>query len=179
MTSAQDAEHDHQETEVSKSQKKRDMQALRDLGAELVGLATAEVAKIRNDRVREAALECQRITKGNAHKRQLQFLAKLLRSEGQDEVTHLVESFDASKRTYQATFDRLERWRAELISDFATGFSEVVEQHPDVDRQQLRTLVRQAREEQAGDTSEASANAGAGKQHYRRLFQFLKNLEIE
>ena len=62
----------------SKSQRKRDMQALKDLAQKLVELSAEQLEAIEDPRVRESILAAKKITKGNARKRQLQYAAKLM-----------------------------------------------------------------------------------------------------
>ena len=69
------------EEPVSKSQRKRDSDAIRDLGEKLSGLGVTELASIPlPDDVLSAIEELQRIKAHGARKRQLGFLAKRLRN---------------------------------------------------------------------------------------------------
>ena len=65
---------------------------------------------------------------------------------------------------------RLEALRERLLGDEGdAAASELIEQHPDVDRQHLRALIRQARVEKAAPNKPPRA--------YRELFQLLKSLQ--
>jgi ribosome-associated protein len=67
---------------ISKSQKKREMLALQDLGKELTKHAPARLKKIpMSDALREALNEMHRITANGARARQLQYIGKLMRTE--------------------------------------------------------------------------------------------------
>ena len=55
----------------SKSQKKRDMKGLKELGDRLTELSPDHLAKVENDQVRAAVEAARKITKGNARKRQI------------------------------------------------------------------------------------------------------------
>src|SRR5258705_5958150 len=62
----------------SKSQRKRDMAALQDLGAELVTLNADQLAQIElPERLYEAIVAAQRIRDFEGRRRQLQFIGKL------------------------------------------------------------------------------------------------------
>ncbi len=66
---------------VSKSQRKRDVEALQDMGAALVKLSADRVKKLDlPDDLRVAVLECQRITSHGALRRQMQYIGKLMRN---------------------------------------------------------------------------------------------------
>ena len=62
----------------SKSQRKREMQLLRDLGEKLLSLPVDHLEKISEPAIIVAVQDCKKITKGNARKRQIQFIGKLL-----------------------------------------------------------------------------------------------------
>jgi ribosome-associated protein len=153
--------------EISKSQIKRDLQELRTLAERLLGLSIERINALSNKKLGNALLEGKRITKGNARKRQIQYIAKLIRHCEPEEI-----------QTYQAWFDpdaekikflKLERWRDRLMNDQAHALDEIFTTYPNVDRQQLRLLVRQAITERQREDDDNVTN-------YRKLFQFLRGL---
>lgn len=152
----------------SKSQRKRDMASLRELGEQLANLPDQDLNTLADEQLRDAALEYRRINKGNAKKRQLQYIGKLLKRVDLDRIRALVERNDASKLAHKAALHQLERWRTLLLEDFSAGVAAVAGAHPGVNRQQLRTLTREAAREQA--------EADSDRRHYRKLFQFLREL---
>lgn len=152
----------------SKTQRKRDMADLRELGERLASLPEHDIREVADEQLREAALEYRRINKGNAKKRQLQYIGKLLRRTDVNKIRALIERKDASKLAHKTAFHQLERWRTLLLEDFVLGVDAVASTYPNVDRQQLRSLTRQVAREVASGSSE--------KRHYRRLFQFLRDL---
>ena len=65
---------------VSKSQRKREAQELKSLAGQLIGLSKARLTQVPLEgAVREAVEEARQIRSHVARKRQLQFIAKLLR----------------------------------------------------------------------------------------------------
>ena len=66
----------------SKSERKRQMHALQQLGERLVALPQAELDRlnIEDERLREAIDQARRITARGGLRRQLQFIGKLMRS---------------------------------------------------------------------------------------------------
>ena len=71
----------------SKSQRKREMTALQDLGGELVALSKERLAKIdMPERLRDALLEAQRITSHEARRRQMQYIGKIGRASCRERV---------------------------------------------------------------------------------------------
>ena len=154
----------------SKSQKKRDMDGLRELGDRLTALSPDHLAKVDNDQVREAVEAARKITKGNARKRQIQYIAKLLSRIDVDPIRNIIETLDASSADYIQKYHQLESWRERLVDGHPEALSEVLDTFPHADRQQLRHLVRKACDER---------KTGQQTTHFRRLFQFLKALSEE
>ncbi len=156
--------------EPSKSQKKRDMDGLKELGDRLTELSPDHLAKVEDDDIRHAVEAAKKITKGNARKRQIQYIAKLLSRIDVDPIRTIIETLDASSAAYIQKFHQLEAWRERLVDGDSEALSEVLDTFPQADRQQLRHLVRKASDER---------ETGQQTTHFRRLFQFLKGLSEE
>jgi ribosome-associated protein len=62
---------------------------------------------------------------------------------------------------------RLEATRERLLADTDAAMSELIEQFPSIDRQHLRSLVRQAKTEKESNKPPRA---------YREIFQLLKEL---
>lgn len=74
----------------SKSQRKREATALQDVGAELVKLSSTQLKQIPLSEELLAAIKAaQAITQRGAHKRQLQFIGKLMRTLEEEDVQAL------------------------------------------------------------------------------------------
>jgi ribosome-associated protein len=155
----------------SKSQRKRDMQSLRDLGEKLLLLPADHLEQIPEPAIVSAVQECKKITKGNARKRQLQYIGKLLSKIDMTEVQDMIDRFDASTRTHVTQFHKLEQWREKLISGDNSVLDDISSKFPGVDRQHLRQLTRKA-------TTEREKEVEPPVQ-FRKLFQYLKSLELE
>ncbi len=155
----------------SKSQLKRDAQALVELGEKLLTIPEQQLPQIELPQVVDAILEAKKIRKGNARKRQLQFIGKLLRKSDTTALMQVINRFDASTTEHATQFHQLENWRERLINEDSGAMNEITEQYPEVDRQQLRTLVRNA-------IRERQQTEGTNKPpvQFRKLFQFLKSL---
>ncbi len=151
----------------SKSQRKRDMQALKDTAEQLTHLSKEQLSTLPMPDVIEAVAEAKKITKGNARKRQVQLIAKMLSKIDAAPAQQLLDELDASSTVHVQKFHRLEVWREKLLANDDEVMSEILAEFPEMDRQQLRQLVRAAiKEQQAGDE----------RASYRKLFQFLKGL---
>lgn len=157
----------------SKSQRKRDMQELRTLGEKLVQLKDAQIGPLLQPKILKAIQDCRKITKGNARKRQLQYIAKLLKAADINDAKNLVDRYDASSRSHLRQFHQLEKWRDQLINGNYQALDEIGAAYPDLDRQFLKQLTRKAIQEH--DIQETEQNPAAPIQ-FRKIFQYLKSL---
>ena len=137
----------------SRSQQRREALEVLALGEKLVALTPAQLARLP---VPESLLphiaDAKRITSHIAHKRQLAFLAKQMRREDDATLDAIRDAMEANSETSKravALMHRIERWRERLLAEGDAALAELLEEFPDADRQQLRTLVRNTLAEQA------------------------------
>jgi ribosome-associated protein len=155
----------------SRSEQRRAALEVLDLGAQLVALSEAQLAKLP---IPESLLphirECKRITSHIAHKRQLQFLAKQMRREDDETLEAIRDALDEkgeAARRDVAAMHRVEAWREKLIDGGDAALAELLDEHPQADRQHLRQLVRNAIEER---------NRNKPPRAFRELYQELRGL---
>jgi ribosome-associated protein len=152
----------------SKSQLKRDMQALQELGAELVQLPEQQLASLDlPEKLRDAVGLARRITSHGALKRQRQYIGKLMRDVDPAPLRAALEQFRSTDKLSKARFQETERWRDRLIAEGDTALAEFLERRPQADRQHLRRLVREAAQEAAQGRPPRSA---------RELFRYIQSL---
>jgi len=152
----------------SKSQLKREMTALQDLGAELVELSRERLARIEMpERLREALLDAQRFTKHEARRRQLQYIGKIMRDVDAAPLRAALDEIKGVSAAATLRQHRLERLRTRLMEDDAV-FAEVARDYPHADMQRLRQLRRNAVKE---------ASEGKPPRAFRELFRELRALE--
>lgn len=157
----------------SRTQQRREALAVLELAGQLVELPPTRLAKLDlPDDVRDEIANVQRIASHIARKRQLAFLAKLMRRHDDEAFAtaraELGENRD-KQRQETAAMHRLEAMRNRLLVEDEAALSELIAEHPQVDRQHLRSLVRQARIEK--DTP------GKPPRAYREIFQLLRDLQ--
>ena len=155
----------------SRSQQRRQALEVLALGEKLVALTPAQLARLP---VPESLLphieDARRITAHIAHKRQLAFLAKQMRREDDETLEALRDALDANSETSRrevATMHRMERWRERLLEEGDDALVELLEEYPNADRQHLRQLLRNAREEKLRNKPPRA---------YREIFQVLRDL---
>ena len=154
----------------SKSELKRQMDELQKLGAQLVAEPRDRVKRVpMPEDVKEAILMCQTITNHEGRRRQLQFVGKKMRTLSEEEVAVIqrtIDSWKGASKAETAALHALERRREKLLTD-DKALTVLLEEHPELDVQHLRTLIRNARKEQAENKPPKA---------YRELFQILKDL---
>ena len=160
---------DSLDEEKSKSQIKREMLALQELGLRLSELKPEMLDKMPlSDELRRALAETSKHTAHIAHKRHSQFLGKLLRNHDIDAIMHPVNLIDSQTREYNNRFHSLERWRDRLISEGDTALQSFIEDYPTTDIQHLRSLIRHAQHELAHNKTPTAS---------RKIFKYIRDLD--
>ena len=154
----------------SKSELKRQMDELQKLGAQLVAEPRDRVKRVpMPEDVKDAILMCQTITNHEGRRRQLQFVGKKMRTLTDEEVAVIqrtIDSWKGASKAETAALHALERRRDKLLTD-DKALTVLLEENPELDVQHLRTLIRNARKEQAESKPPKA---------FRELFQILKDL---
>ncbi|MEQ5839310.1 ribosome-associated protein [Paraburkholderia acidicola] len=152
----------------SKSQLKRDMHALQELGETLVALPKDALKRMpMPEKLDEAVREARRITDHEGKRRQIQYVGRVMRSLFEDEVAALRTALDAYNGINKAETARMhwiERTREKLLADDA-ALTEFIRLHPAADPQEGRTLIRNARKE---------AQQARPPRYFRELFKWIK-----
>ena len=151
----------------SKSQRKREMTALQDLGAELVELNDEQLAAVAlPENLHEAVAEARRCRTHEARRRQLQYIGKLMRHVDAAPIRARLDGFKAVGREHAMRLHQTEDWRERLL-DEPDALAEFIATFPAADAQRLRTLIRNTQHERATDQPPRS---------YRALFRFIRDL---
>lgn len=157
----------------SKSELKRQMTALQKMGQELVDSARDRVKRVpMPEDVRDAILECQNITNHEGRRRQMQFVGKKMRTLDEAEVALIqktIDSWKGASKSETAAMHSLERKREKLLAK-DEALTELMAENPELDVQHLRTLIRNARKEQAENKPPKA---------YREIFQILKEIQAK
>ncbi|WP_313343302.1 ribosome biogenesis factor YjgA [Stenotrophomonas sp.] len=157
--------------DISRSQNRRDALDVLALGEKLVALTPAQLARVPvpEDLLPHIA-EAKRITAHIAHKRQLAFLAKHMRREDDATLDAIRDALDVNSETSRrevAALHRVEDWRERLLKDGDKALGALLDEYPDADRQQLRTLVRNAQAEKSKNKPPRA---------FREMYQVLRAL---
>ncbi|MBP6020783.1 MAG: ribosome-associated protein [Burkholderiaceae bacterium] len=159
----------------SKSQVKRDMLDLLELGKKLVELSTDQVKRLPLDEtLRDAIRLAQRTTAREGRRRQIHYVGKLMRSADADAIRAQLDVWENGSREQTQSMHRLESLRDLLLKD-DEALTGLLQAYPGTDVQHLRTLIREGRKEAAHNAALLPGQEPVRK-HYRALFQALKLL---
>ena len=158
----------------SKSQLKREAEAVQALGKALVELPAPRFAAITSklelpENLREAIETCRAIQARGGRKRQLQFIGKLMRGIDVAPIRTALEGLTHKDRAEAASLHWIERWRERLLAEGDAALTELLKEYPTAERQALRQLVMKARKERDEDRTPIAA---------RTLFRVLRELII-
>lgn len=160
-------EFDEIEDRPSRSQLKRDMHDLQQLGADLAALGDRVVkeAELPKD-VEDALLLIKKLKKHEARRRHMQYVGKLMRTFDTTHAKEIVEAAKLGHTVKTAEFHRIEKVREELVNGNDELMQKLFEAHPE-EGQRLRQLVLGARREKA---------KGKPPKDSRALFKLLRSL---
>ncbi|MEX2474941.1 ribosome biogenesis factor YjgA [Marinobacter sp.] len=150
----------------SKSQMKRDMHALQNLGKRMLELSNDQLETLTiSSTLRAAIEESRRIRQNEAKRRHLQFIGKVIRQEDDpDGLKRAIDAFDAGSEEHTRRQHLSERWRDRMISEGDSAVGEFVAYCPGADIQHLRNLARNARKD-----LDKQKNTGQAKKLFRYL----------
>jgi ribosome-associated protein len=153
----------------SKSARKREAAAAKDLGKSLIELKESDLRALNlDDRLLDAILLAQRITSRGGLARQRQYIGKLMR----DVDTAPIEAALNSRAKHQVVdaekHKRLETWRTRLLTDGPEALDDLMKWAPGADRKALQVLIAKA--------TGARVDSGSREAASRELFRALRGL---
>ncbi len=152
---------------VSKSARKREAEQIQSIGKRLTELKPEHLHQLTlGEPLKNAIADYQRFKSREAKRRQLQFIGRVMRNEDIPDITRQLENLTGQSAAAQYRFQQLEQWRNRMLSD-DSGLTEFIDTYPQVDRQQLRQVVKAARRA-VGSPKQA--------QTARALFRFLRDV---
>lgn len=161
---------------LSKSEIKREAEQAHVLGLRLLALRSEQLTQLfkqdaLSEKLYDALMDAKRITSHGALRRQKQYIGKLMRQvEAVPIQTQLIYWENAAK-VEQTKFHQLERWRERLLgTESAIALAELLQDYPEIDRQHVRNLIRNAQKE---------ASLNKPPKASRELFQYLRQLVDE
>ncbi|MGO3343939.1 MAG: ribosome biogenesis factor YjgA [Marinomonas sp.] len=163
---------DDEEILKSKTQIKREMEGLQELGKKLLSLSKNQQKKVAmSDTLKAALEEGARLKHREAIRRHMQYIGRVMRTEDHEAIAHRVSLFDSTSAAYNKLFHQLELKRDALIGENSKEeLAKYLDGHPDIDDiQQLRQLIRLSQKEASQENSNTS--------HRKKLFRLLREAE--
>lgn len=155
--------------EKSKSQFKREATELQKLGTQLTELSEESLKQLKlPEKLLNAILEAKKIHQRGGHKRQLQYIGKVMRQIDAEPIEQALFNIKQQHKRDNIRFHQLESYRDRLIQNSPEVMDELLALYPDIDRQHLRQLIRNAQHEEKQLKPPKSARA---------IFKYLKELD--
>ncbi|MFI4918861.1 MAG: ribosome biogenesis factor YjgA [Legionellales bacterium] len=155
---------------VSKSQKKRDADALQKVGVALVALSLTKLNSLPlPDNLYKAIVDAKLIKSHGAKRRQAQLIGKLMRAADFEVILTAYDHLLEEDSAVTAGFHEVELWRDQLINKGKDALTEFIDAYHPEDVQQLRQLIKKAVDDHLKET-----NTGAAKALFRYLRSVIK-----
>lgn len=156
----------------SKTQRKRDSQALQSLGEDLASLPGHRLDPLDLPPALREAIEALRQTRSHeGRRRQQQYIGKLMRSVDPQPLREAVAQARLGGAVDALQLHEAERWRTELLAD-DSALTRWMAQRPATDLRRLRSLVEQARAQRRAETQAGIAQRQ--ERSHRELFRFIR-----
>jgi len=156
-----------EEEKKSKTQAKKEMHDLQKLGERLSELSASQIDGMPvPDKLKEALHFVKTIKSHGARSRQMQYIGALMRDVDMEPVQTSLGLIQSGHKIDVAAFLETEKLRDRLLEDNKDALEEVVTRFPEIDRQHLNQLVRNARKESDQNKPPKSKKA---------LFRYLKD----
>jgi len=150
---------------VSKTEMKNDMTALQKLGEELVGLKSSQLSKIPMPEDLLLAIKDAQRFNMEARRRQLQYIGKMMRTIDPEPIQAALYKLRNKHSQNTAVLHKLEQMRDRIVEQGDDAINDAMVLYPEMDRQRLRQLARQAKKEKEANKPPKAS---------REIFQVLK-----
>jgi ribosome-associated protein len=152
---------------ISKTKKKKDAEALQELGEELVKLTAVQIRDLTLPAEICDAVTFAKTLKRGALRRQLQYIGTLMRQYDTAPIQEALQNIQEGNYKKAAAFKEIEKWRDKLIAGNEALMENILRKHPGSDRQQLTQLVRNAVKEIENNKPPKA---------FRALFRYLEKI---
>lgn len=158
---------DQEITEKSKTQVKKQLLEITELGEHLLEIPMSLLEKLPlSENCLKAIHEGRKVNHHTGKKRQIKYIGKILREEDLDGIRTELAIADQYHQLEVRKQHLLEQWRDRLIAEGDTATFELLQLEPNLDRQQLRQLVRNVQKEK---------ELNKAPKFQRELFRYLRD----
>lgn len=153
---------------ISKTRLKKEMMELQELATYVVGLPLEQQAKLPlTIELRKAIDETKNIKKREALRRHRQYLGRLMRSADHEAIRAALDEMKEQQDRAIRQLHIVEQWRDELVAGDQEVLERFFDTFPHADRQQVRNLLRNAKQEFQRNKPPSNA---------RKLFRYLREV---
>lgn len=153
----------------SKSARKREAAAAKDLGKTLIELKESELRALNLDeRLFDAILAAHTITSRGGLARQRQYIGKLMRDVDPAPIEAALNARSKHQVVDAEKHKRIETWRERLLTEGPDALDELMKWTPAADRKALQVLIAKA--------TGARVDSGSRESASRELFRTLRGL---
>jgi len=146
-------QHDDDENFISRTEQKKSMLPFRQMGEELLNLNKSQLQTIPMPVELADALDvAKKIKVGNALKRQLSFIGKLIRKNDHESIRAALDKFQQNNALHDTITKTTEQWRERLLIEGNAALSEFINTYNSDERQKLNQLIRSANKANNPDT---------------------------
>ncbi|ACN16407.1 conserved hypothetical protein [Desulforapulum autotrophicum HRM2] len=150
----------------SRTKAKLEVEALQRLGEQLIALSLEQIRTMDiPETLRKEVIFAKTITRHGAMRRQLQYIGSIMRTIDPETIVMAIDRLSLARSVAISKFKTMEKIRDDLMTGDASHLEAFVDSHPQVDRQRLRQLIRNA-------TSEITAKKQP--KSYRLLFKYIR-----
>ena len=145
--------------EPSKTQRKKAMHGLQDLGLTLTRLSSQQLADLPlPPALADAIVEAKRLHAREALRRQMQYIGRLMRDADVSAIQAKMQEWLTEERRDTAHFHALELWRDKLLAD-DNNWEKFTAAFPQADLVLIRKLIKDTRQEALHNRPPKSARA--------------------
>jgi len=154
----------------SKTKRKKEAEALQELGEALVRLTPSQIKDIPLPSAISEAVAFAKTLKRGALRRQLQYIGTLMRQYDTAPIKEALQNIQDGDFKKASVFKEIEEWRAQLMEGNEALMEDILRRYSGSDRQKLTQLMRNAVKERTNNKPPRA---------FRDLFRYLKKIRSE
>ena len=140
----------------SRTQAKKEADALQDLGEELIKLPRHRLNRMGlPEKLLKALIDSQAITSHIAGRRQRQFIGSLMRDVDPEPIRQSLLQVHDAPPVESEIIKEARMWRDKLLTGAPAVLEEFILACPGLERQRLKQLIRNAQKEKTGKSSKS------------------------
>lgn len=173
-----DDEVEYYAVRPNKTQIKKEIGALFALGEVMAKLSAENLSSLElPDNIHKAVCEVADMPQTGARKRSLKYIAAQLHKMDVTPIQEKLARIQNKSAHAVREHHIIERWRDRLIAEGNDALTELVDEYPDADLQQIRHLLRNIKKETVAN--QAPKSSRLLYRHLKTLFQFGSDSELE